>query len=101
MCLGIPMRIVCCDGLSAECENGDQIEHIDLSLLGNQPVGTWVLVFLGTAREVLTEHRAIEIRNALTAVQAIMQGDTADVDRLFSDLIEQTPQLPPHLQNNN
>ncbi|WP_415885254.1 HypC/HybG/HupF family hydrogenase formation chaperone [Neptuniibacter sp. QD37_6] len=93
------MRIVCCDGLSAECENGDQIERIDLSLLGDQPAGTWVLVFLGAAREVLTEQRAAEIRNALTAVQAIMQGDTADVDRLFSDLIEHPPQLPPHLQN--
>ena len=100
MCLGIPMRIVCCDGLSAECENGDQIERIDLSLLGDQPAGTWVLVFLGAAREVLTEQRAAEIRNALTAVQAIMQGDTADVDRLFSDLIEHPPHLPPHLQNN-
>ncbi|WP_415883968.1 HypC/HybG/HupF family hydrogenase formation chaperone [Neptuniibacter sp. QD72_48] len=95
------MRIVCCDGLSAECENGDQIERVDLSLLGEQPTGTWVLVFLGAAREVLSEQRAAEVRNALIAVQSIMQGDAADVDRLFSDLIEQPPQLPPHLQNNN
>ncbi|WP_415901595.1 HypC/HybG/HupF family hydrogenase formation chaperone [Neptuniibacter sp. QD29_5] len=95
------MRIVCCDGVSAECENGDQIERVDLSLLGQQPTGTWVLVFLGAAREVLSEQRAAEVRNALIAVQSIMQGDAADVDRLFSDLIEQPPQLPPHLQNNN
>lgn len=101
MCLGIPMKIVCCDGLSAECENGDQIERIDLSLLGEQPKGTWVLVFLGAAREVLTEQRAAEIQKALSAIQAIMQGKTTDVDQLFADLVEQPPQLPPHLQNNN
>lgn len=101
MCLGIPMQIVCCKGLSAECKNGDQIEQIDLSLLGEQPADTWVLVFLGAAREVLTPERAYEVQQAIAAVQAVMQGESAAIETSFADLIERSPQLPPHLQNNN
>ena len=95
------MQIVCSNGLSAECKNGDQQEWVDLSLLGEQPTGTWVLVFLGAAREALTPERAAEVQQALAAVRAVMHGESADIESCFADLIERPPQLPPHLQNNN
>ncbi|WP_299179406.1 HypC/HybG/HupF family hydrogenase formation chaperone [uncultured Neptuniibacter sp.] len=101
MCLGIPMQIESSDAQTAICRHGEVQERVDISLLGVQPPGTWVLVFLGAAREILSEERACQIQNALQAVAAVMQGETADVDSLFSDLLEREPQLPPHLQNNN
>lgn len=101
MCLGRPMLVQHCEGTRAQCVCDESIESIDLSLIGPQEKGTWVLVFLGVAREVLTAERVSQVRNALMAVDAVMRGNKANLDLLFSDLIEHEPTLPPHLQNNN
>jgi len=94
------MQVQACDGLRAQCVNGSEQQWVDMSLLGEQPVGSWVLVFLGAARELLDENQAFQIRDALLAVDAVMHGEKVDMDRLFADLVEREPQLPPHLQNN-
>jgi hydrogenase expression/formation protein HypC len=57
-----------------------------------------VLVFLDVAREVLQPERAEQIKKAIGAVAAVMNGDSADFDDLFADLVEREPQLPEHLQ---
>ncbi len=58
-----------------------------MMLIGPQPVGTWVLSFLGSAREILSEQDAVNINKALDGLSAIMQGDTdIDVDRYFPGL---------------
>ncbi len=101
MCLGVPMLVQSCEGNVAVCRTDNQYETVDLSLLGPQEQGTWVLVFLGTAREVLTEQRAEQVRQALLAVKAVMNGESENIDHLFIDLIEQEPQLPAHLQIKN
>lgn len=105
MCLGTPMLIRSTDGNIGQCTEDSSSERpytsVDLSLVGSQSSGTWVLVFLGAAREVITPERANQVRNALTAVEAVMNGKEIDVDDLFSDLVGEGPQLPPHLQNNN
>jgi len=101
MCLGVPMQIQRCEGNMAVCCVDNQCETVDLSLLGPQEQGTWVLVFLGAAREVLTEQRAEQVKKALLAVKAVMNGESDNVDHLFIDLIEQEPQLPAHLQIKN
>lgn len=98
MCIGIPMQVVSCRGSHADCLADGQLQSVDLSLVGPQPAGSWVLVFLGAARESLTHERAQQIRQALSAMQAVMQGSTANLDSLFADLVEREPQLPPHLQ---
>jgi len=98
MCLGIPMKVQSCVAEEAICLNGDQQERVDMSLVGGQPSGTWVLVFMGAAREIITEQRAVQVRQALQAVEAVMQGQDGDLDHLFSDLLDREPQLPPHLQ---
>ncbi|MCB1756551.1 MAG: HypC/HybG/HupF family hydrogenase formation chaperone [Gammaproteobacteria bacterium] len=97
MCIGIPMQVLSCDGLTAECDDGRTSRQVDLALVGEQPPGTWLLVFLGAAREVLDETAVEQIRNALDAVATVMQGGTA-IDHLFADLIDREPRLPPHLQ---
>lgn len=96
MCIGIPVRIVEVKGLSGLAEDGDQTLGIDLSLTGPVPPGTWVLNFLGAAREVLDEDEALKIRAAVGALQSVMTG--GDVGDAFDDIETRGPQLPPHLQ---
>ena len=98
MCIGRPMQIMRCDTGRALCSDGSEQKWIDMSLIGDQPEGTWVLVFLDAAREVLQPERAEQIKKAIGAVAAVMNGDAADFDDLFADLVERAPQLPEHLQ---
>ncbi|MDQ7005457.1 MAG: HypC/HybG/HupF family hydrogenase formation chaperone [Ghiorsea sp.] len=99
MCLGIPMQVVTV--LSehvAYCQGMGQQKNIDMHLVGEQIVGTWVITFLDAAREVIDEDRALQVTNALEAVNIAMGRDGAGIDALFADIIERGPQLPPHLQ---
>lgn len=85
MCVGIPMKVIACNGFVAECEGRGRREPLNMMLVGPQEAGTWVLAFLGSAREVLTEEEAARIDDALDAVEAVMNGAT-DVSGYFSDL---------------
>ena len=96
MCLGIPMEIERVDGFSAQCRASGRVEAVDLALTGMLPVGTWVLVFLGAAREVLTAEDAAQISNALDGLASVMIG--GDLGDAFADLESREPQLPPHLE---
>jgi hydrogenase expression/formation protein HypC len=92
MCLGIPMRVWSADGIVGLAENG---ERVDLSLTGPVAPGTWVLTFLGAAREVLEEGEALKIRAAIDGLRSLMAG--GDLGDAFADLEARTPELPPHL----
>ena len=96
MCLGIPMQVVSTQDLSAVCEAGDRRETVDLALVGPVEAGTWLLVFLGAAREVLDRERAELIAKALDGLASAMRGGgTGDA---FADLEAAGPALPPHLE---
>ncbi len=95
MCVGIPLRIDTVDGLRAVASNASRSEELDLSLVGPQPVGTWVLGFLGAARDVLTEDEAASIEAALAGLERVMAG--GDLGDAFADLTHRAPTLPPHL----
>ncbi len=96
MCVGIPMKILSREELAATASDGTHTHLIDLALTGPLEPGTWVLTFLGTAREVLSEVEAIKIKNALDGLRALMEG--RDLGDAFADLDTREPQLPPHLQ---
>lgn len=96
MCVGIPMQILFREDLAATATDGKTKHLIDLALTGPLEPGTWVLTFLGTAREVLSEDDAIKIKNALGGLAALMEG--RDIGDAFADLDNREPQLPPHLQ---
>ena len=98
MCIGIPMQIQSLRGDMAVCLYQGVEYLIDLMLVGTLPVGTWVLVFMDTAREVLDETRALQITRALEAMRLAMQGET-DLDHLFADLADREPTLPEFLQS--
>jgi hydrogenase expression/formation protein HypC len=97
MCIGIPMQIVALEGEHAWCEGMGERKRIDTLLIGQQPVGTWVLVFLDSAREVLEQEDAQRITQAVQAVNLAMQGE-ANVEHLFADLVNHEPELPAFLQ---
>ncbi len=96
MCIGIPMRIVEADEMSALCERGEERRRVSLLLLGPQPVGAFVLVHIDTAVRVLDEEEAGLIEQALQGLAAALRGE--NIDRHFADLIGREPQLPEHLR---
>jgi hydrogenase expression/formation protein HypC len=97
MCIGVPLQVVETQGLMAWCEADGHRERLDMMLVGEQPVGTWVLGFLGTARQVLGDEEAAQARAARQALAAVLRGDTA-VDTYFVDLVDRRPELPAHLR---
>lgn len=96
MCVGIPMQVLAVDGLRAQATDGTVRSELDLSLVGSLPVGTWVLSFLGAAREVISAEEAAKISAAVDALRSVMAGGEAG--DAFADIEERGPQLPPHLQ---
>ena len=96
MCVGIPMRIVAVEGIIARATDGCSEATIDLSLTGPLIPGTWVLTFLGAAREVVSSDEAEKIKSALDGLRSVMTG--GDLGDAFADLEVRAPQLPPHLQ---
>ena len=101
MCIGVPMQVIEMRDSHALCEADGKQELLDMMLVGDQPKGTWVLNFLGAAREVMTPEFAEQTRQALSALGDIMEGDISaskQIDHLFPDLVGREPQLPEHLQ---
>ena len=97
----MPMQVVENAEGQAVCVADGRLHRIDTMLVGEQPVGTWLLTFLDTAREVLTPERAAQIRKALQAVDLAMRGTmqgAAEPDHLFADLVGREPQLPEFLR---
>lgn len=99
MCIAVPMQVIASGPGWALCDAGDddgRRERVDVRLVGDQPPGTWLLVFLGAARDVIDAPRARRIRDALDALRAVQQG--ASFEHLFADLIDHEPELPAFLR---
>lgn len=92
------MQVIRHEGVFAICRGRDGAHRLNMSLLGEQPPGTWVLAHLGWAREVLSAEEAARILDALDALARVMQGET-DIDGLFADLAGREPQLPEFLRS--
>ncbi len=96
MCLGVPMRIVEGDEVSALCQRGEEIRRVSTLLIGAQQPGTHVLIHIDTAIRVLGADEARLIENALVGLDAALRGE--EFESLFADLIDREPQLPEHLR---
>jgi hydrogenase expression/formation protein HypC len=87
MCIALPMQVVRAGELMALCRGRNGDEEVNMLMVGNQPEGTWVLNFLGWARDVISEEQAREIDLALDGLQEIMEGaESIDVDHHFPGL---------------
>jgi hydrogenase assembly chaperone HypC/HupF len=98
MCIGIPMQVIEQGEFYTLCEGLGERKQIDMSLVGSQPVGTWLLTFLDAAREVIGDDDANKITEALKALDLAMSGETEGLDMFFADLSGREPQLPEHLK---
>ena len=96
MCLGIPVQVIESGPHFARCAGRGGEVQVDLSLVGPQPVGAWLLTFLDAAREVIDAERAAAITAALEALDAAQSGET-DFSAFFADL-DREPQLPEFLR---
>jgi hydrogenase expression/formation protein HypC len=87
MCIGVPVKIIKSGEFYARCRGLNGEEDVNMMLIGAQPVGTWVLNYLGSAREVLSEEDAMNINKAIEGLSAIMQGEQQlDVEHYFPGL---------------
>lgn len=91
------MQIIESNGFAARCQGRGEIRVVNLALLGEQPVGTWVLVFLDSAREILDEERASLISAALDGATRILHNPVS-LDSYFPDLTGREPELPAFLR---
>ena len=87
MCLSVPMQVESWlgEGEVAWLVRGDRREQANMLLVGPQPIGTWVLVALGFAKEVLDEESLALTEEALAALAATLDGDY-DPAAWFRDL---------------
>lgn len=97
MCLGVPMQVTAVEPHHAWCAADGRRERLDMALVGPQPVGTWVLAFQGTARQVMGDEEAAQARAARRALAEVLAGGS-DVDAFFADLVGRSPELPEHLR---
>ncbi len=106
MCIGVPMQVVEPGVGFARCEGLGMSRMVNTLLVGDQPVGTWLLVFLDSAREIISAEDAERIGDAVRALDLVMSlpaetgGDSParqDIDALFADLVDREPQKPPSL----
>lgn len=87
MCLSVPMKVLALEagGDLAVVGRGERRERVNMLLLGPQPVGTWVLVALGFAKEVVPQDELVLIEEALAALAASLEGGY-DARDYFADL---------------
>lgn len=96
MCLGTPVQVMQSHEVMSVCRGRNGIEEVNMLLLGQQPAGTWVLSFLGWAREVIDEQQARDIDLALDGLQQIMDGaDAIDLDHHFPGLGQAVAEAGP------
>ncbi|RLA07054.1 MAG: HypC/HybG/HupF family hydrogenase formation chaperone [Gammaproteobacteria bacterium] len=87
MCIGIPVKIIKEGEFVSTCKGRNGVVDVNMMLIGQQSVGTWVLNFLGSARSILSKEEAININKALDGLEKINQGEhNIDVDRYFPDI---------------
>ncbi len=84
MCIGIPMRVIECDGFTALCEGRGERRRVNVMLLEETSPGAWVLVHLGNAVRPLEAEEASQINEALDALLAAVNG--AELGGYFADL---------------
>ncbi|OGS81705.1 MAG: hypothetical protein A2061_08425 [Gallionellales bacterium GWA2_59_43] len=82
MCIGVPMRVLEHGEVMALCEGRGEFKRINMLLVGDCPPGSWVMTFLGAARNVLSEEDAAEINRALDELESILRGEAVFEGRL-------------------
>ena len=103
MCVGIPMQVRALGVGTATCVGRSGEDTIDMMMVGDVPVGSWILAWNHKAIRVIDQERAAQVNQALDAVEAVMNGKAPkedDVQGGFGDLLEgQASRLSPEFLN--
>lgn len=91
------MQVQGCDNGMAWAEGRGQRERLNMLMVGEQPAGTWVLAFQGSALRILSAEEAAQTDAALDALAAVLAGEGGS-DEHFRDLVDRVPTLPAHLR---
>ncbi len=75
------MQIIESNEFMAKCRgrNG-KIETVNMMLVGKQDKGTWIVNFLGSAREILNNDEAKKINLAFDALEKVMENNPENID---------------------
>ena len=79
MCIGIPMQVLSSEPGHAQCFGRDELRRVRTALVGDVREGEWLLIFLDSAQERLSEQRAQEINATLDLLAAALQGQDVNV----------------------
>lgn len=79
------MQIVESRGTKAICHYRGETSLVDTAQIGEQNAGTWLLVFLNCAREVISAEKAGQINQTLQDMRLTMQNQVG-FSELFADL---------------
>jgi len=93
VCIGIPVQVIEEGEFMSLCKGRNGEVQVNMMLIGPQPIGTWVVNFLGSAREIISEEDAINLDKALDGMQELMTGNEIDVDHYFPDMAMTQDQL--------
>jgi hydrogenase expression/formation protein HypC len=69
------MRVLEHGEVTALCEGRGERQQINMLMVGDCPPGSWVMTFLGAARDVLSEEDAKEINRMLDEIEAVLRGE--------------------------
>jgi hydrogenase expression/formation protein HypC len=75
MCIGIPMRVIESNGLTALCEASGVQRRVNVMLIEGAEPGAWVLTHAGNAVRLLADEEAAQINEALDALTAALDGE--------------------------
>jgi hydrogenase expression/formation protein HypC len=76
MCIGIPMQVESTRPGFAVVQGRGERKTVDTALIVEPQVGDWLLVFIESAREVISAERALEVNATLDLVADAMSGQT-------------------------
>ncbi|MBT6095821.1 MAG: HypC/HybG/HupF family hydrogenase formation chaperone [Rhodospirillaceae bacterium] len=80
MCLSVPMKIEEIDGLKARCSAMGEERWADLMLLQSDLpiVGEYILISLGFAQSVVSEHDALQAYEMFDEILQALEGQSQD-----------------------
>ncbi|MCP4993199.1 MAG: HypC/HybG/HupF family hydrogenase formation chaperone [Gammaproteobacteria bacterium] len=78
MCIGAPVQVIESRDFTALCRDrhGEEAE-VNMMLIGPQEAGAWIVNYLGSAREVLSEKDAKHIIASMDELEAMMSEEQA------------------------
>lgn len=84
MCIGIPMQVIAIEPGHARCAGRGEVRRVNTALVGTVQPDEWLLIFIDSAQERISQARAQEINGTLDLMEAALVGDVHDIEATFA-----------------